>query len=124
MRGDIYLADLNPSRGSEQAGIRPVIIVQHNNIDRFTSTVVVIPLTSNLRRAQIPGTMVIPAGQGGLNQESVALCYQIVVIDRQRLQRQLGTLSSSYLQQLEEAMRYTLYLIYSVSDSQEVHSRS
>jgi mRNA interferase MazF len=87
MRGDIYLADLNPSRGSEQAGIRPVIIVQHNNIDRFTSTVVVIPLTSNLRRAQIPRTMVIPAGQGGLNQESVALCYQIVVIDRQRLQR-------------------------------------
>ncbi|MFM8299920.1 MAG: type II toxin-antitoxin system PemK/MazF family toxin, partial [Microcystis aeruginosa] len=65
-----------------------------------------------------------PAEQGGLNQESVALCYQIVVIDRQRLQRQLGTLSSSYLQQLEEAMRYTLYLIYSVSDSQEVHSRS
>lgn len=85
MRGDIYLADLNPSRGSEQAGIRPVIIVQHNNIDRFTSTVVVIPLTSYLRRAQIPGTMVIPAGQGGLNQKSVALCYQIVVIDRQRL---------------------------------------
>ncbi|WP_375328422.1 type II toxin-antitoxin system PemK/MazF family toxin [Microcystis sp. BLCC-F210] len=124
MRGNIYPADLNPSRGLEQAGIRPVIIVQHNNIDRFTSTVVVIPLTSNLRRAQIPGTMVIPAEQGGLNQESVALCYQIVVIDRQRLQRQLGTLSSSYLQQLEEAMRYTLYLIYSVSDSQEVHSRS
>jgi mRNA interferase MazF len=87
MRGDIYLADLNPSRGSEQAGIRPVIIVQHNNIDRFTSTVVVIPLTSNLRRTQIPRTMVIPTGQGGLNQELVALCYQIVVIDRQRLQR-------------------------------------
>jgi mRNA interferase MazF len=41
MRCDIYLADLNPSRGSEQAGIRPVIIVQHNNIDRFTSTVFV-----------------------------------------------------------------------------------
>ena len=110
MRGNIYLADLNPSRGSEQAGIRPVIIVQHNNIDRFTRTVVVIPLTTNVRRAQIPGTIVIPAGEGGLNQESVALCYQIVVIDRQRLQRQLGKLSSSYLQQLEEAMRYTLDL--------------
>ena len=67
-------------------------------------------LTSNLRRTQIPRTMVIPAGQGGLNQESVALCYQIVVIDRQRLQRQLGTLSSSYLQQLEDVMRYTLDL--------------
>ena len=110
MRGDIYLADLNPSRGSEQARIRPVIIVQHNNIDRFTRTIVVIPLTTNLRRAQIPGTIVIPAGQGGLSQESVALCYQIVVIDRQRLERHLGTLSSSYLRQLGEAMRYTLYL--------------
>lgn len=111
MRGDIYLADLNPSRGSEQAGIRPVIIVQHNNIDRFTRTVVVIPLTTNLRRAQIPGTIVLPAGEGGLHQESVALCYQIVVIDRERLQQQMGTLSSSYLQQLAEAIRYTLDLI-------------
>lgn len=110
MRGDIYLADLNPSRGSEQAGIRPVILVQHSNIDRFTRTVVVIPLTTNLRRAQIPGTIAIPAGEGGLNQESVALCYQIVVIDRQRLQRQIGTLSFSHLQQSAEAIRYTLDL--------------
>ncbi|MCL1475299.1 type II toxin-antitoxin system PemK/MazF family toxin [Argonema antarcticum] len=57
MRGDVYLADLNPSRGSEQAGIRPVILVQRNTLDRFTTTVVVIPITSNLRRAKIPGTM-------------------------------------------------------------------
>ena len=105
MRGDIYLADLNPSRGSEQAGVRPVILVQRQNLDRFTRTVVVIPVTTNLRRAQIPGTMLIPAGEGGLSQESVALCYQIVVIDRQRLQRQLGTLSAVYLQRLGEAIR-------------------
>lgn len=111
MRGDIYLADLNPSRGAEQAGIRPIIIVQHNNINRFTRTVIVIPLTTNLRRAQIPGTIVIPVGEGGLSQESVALCYQIVVIDKQRIQRQLGTLSAHYLQQLGEAIKYTLDLI-------------
>jgi mRNA interferase MazF len=110
MRGDIYLADLNPSRGSEQAGVRPVILVQHQNLDRFTRTVVVIPVTTNLRRAQIPGTVLIAAGEGGLSQESVALCYQIVVIDRQRLQRQLGTLSTVYLQRLGEAIRYTLDL--------------
>ena len=111
MRGDIYLADLNPSRGSEQAGVRPVILVQRHNLDRFTRTVVVIPVTTNLRRAQIPGTVLIAAGEGGLNQESVALCYQIVVIDRQRLQRQLGTLSTIYLQRLGEAIRYTLDLV-------------
>ena len=68
MRGDIYLADLNPSRGSEQAGIRPVILVQRQNLERFTRTVVVIPVTTNLRRAQVPGTMLIPAGEGGLSQ--------------------------------------------------------
>ena len=111
MRGDIYLADLNPSRGSQQAGIRPVILVQRQNLERFTRTVVVIPVTTNLRRAQVPGTMLIPAGEGGLSQESVALCYQIVVIDKQRLQRQLGTLSAIYLQRLGEALRYTLDLI-------------
>ena len=111
MRGDIYLADLNPSRGSEQAGVRPVILVQRQNLDRFTRTVVVIPVTTNLRRAQIPGTVLIPVGEGGLSQESVALCYQIVVIDKQRLQRQLGTLSPVYLQRLGEAIRYTLDLV-------------
>ena len=57
MRGDIYVADLNPSRGSEQAGVRPVILVQRQNLDRFTRTVVVIPVTTNLRRAQIPSTV-------------------------------------------------------------------
>lgn len=111
MRGDIYLADLNPSRGSEQAGVRPVILVQRQNLDHFTRTVVVIPVTTNLRRAQIPGTVLIPVGEGGLSQESVALCYQIVVIDKQRLQRQLGTLSPVYLQRLGEAIRYTLDLV-------------
>ncbi|PZV25991.1 MAG: PemK family transcriptional regulator [Snowella sp.] len=111
MRGDIYLADLNPSRGSEQAGVRPVILVQRQNLDRFTRTVVVIPVTTNLRRAQIPGTVLIPVGEGGLSQESVALCDQIVVIDRQRLQRQLGTLSAVYLQRLGEAISYTLDLL-------------
>ena len=116
MRGDVFLADLNPSRGSEQAGIRPVIVVQRDNLERFTRTVVVVPLTSNMRRAQVPGTVVIPAGEGGLAQDSVALCYQIVVIDRQRLQRQLGTLSPSYLSALKEALKYTLELDESVDE--------
>jgi mRNA interferase MazF len=111
MRGEIYLADLNPSRGSEQAGIRPVIIVQNNNINRFTRTVVVIPLTTNLRRAKIPGTIKIPAGEAGLTQESIALCYQIVVIDMQRLQKKLGILSAEYLQELKIAIQYTLDVV-------------
>jgi mRNA interferase MazF len=110
MWGEIQLADLNPSRGSEQAGIRPVIIVQRENLHRFTRTVVVIPLTSNLRRAQIPGTILIPAGEGGLTQDSVALCYQIVVLDRERLQHHLGNLSPNFVLAIKEALKYTLEL--------------
>jgi mRNA interferase MazF len=115
-RGDIYLADLNPSRGSEQAGVRPVIIVQRGTIDRFTQTVVIVPITSNLRRLNIPGTFTIPTGEGGLTQESVALCYQIAVIDRQRLIRHLGKISSVCVQQLNEALIYTLELDESISE--------
>jgi mRNA interferase MazF len=109
-RGDIYLADLNPTRGAEQAGIRPVVIVQRDTLARFTSTVVVVPFTTNLRRAQVPGTTLIPAGEGGLTQDSVALCYQIVVLDQQRLIHKLGTLSTTYLLALEQALKYTLNL--------------
>ncbi len=94
----------------QKAGIRPVVIVQRNTIDRFTQTVVVIPITGNQRRSRIPGTITIPSGNGGLLQDSVALCYQIVAIDKQRLTRKLGTLSSEYLLKLKEALKYTLQL--------------
>jgi len=53
-RGEIWLANLNPTRGSEQAGIRPVLIFQTDLLNRFTSTVLTIPLTTNLRRASLP----------------------------------------------------------------------
>jgi mRNA interferase MazF len=110
MLGEVYLADLNPTRGSEQAGIRPVITVQRDTLDRFTTTVVVVPVTSNLRRAQIPGTMILPAGEGGLTQDSVVLCYQVVAIDRQRLIQKLGDISADYLSQLKVALQYTLQM--------------
>ncbi|MBN3952119.1 MAG: type II toxin-antitoxin system PemK/MazF family toxin [Nostoc sp. NMS7] len=111
MRGDVYLADLNPSRGSEQAGIRPVIIVQRDRLAEFTTTSLVVPLTTNLRRALIPGgTIVIPSAEGGLTQDSVVLSYQIVVIDKQRLIRKLGTLYSNYLLMLKVVLEYTLEL--------------
>jgi mRNA interferase MazF len=109
-RGDIFLANLNPTRGSEQAGIRPVILIQRNSIGRFTKTRLVVPITSNLRRAQIPGTMIIPAGEGGLTQDSVALCYQAVVLDETRFIRQIGTLSAPYVERLRQALIYTLAL--------------
>src|SRR6185295_20380692 len=92
-RGEIWLADLNPTRGSEQAGTRPVLIFQNNSISKFTSTFLAIPLTTNLRRASLPTCVRIDSSEGGLTHESVALCHQMRVVDRLRLKRRLGSVS-------------------------------
>lgn len=83
-RGEIWLANLNPIRGSERAGTRPVLIFQNDTINRFTTTFLSIPLTTNLRRAALPSCPAIPQGEGGLKHDSVALCHQLRVLDRAR----------------------------------------
>ena len=91
-RGEVWLADLNPVRGSEQAGRRPVILLQNDSILRFTTTVLCVPLTTNLRRAQLPSCVAISKGDGGLTANSVALAHQLRVLDKDRLTRKLGRL--------------------------------
>ena len=110
MRGEVWLVDLNPSRGSEQSGIRPAIVVQRETLERVTVTTLIVPLTTNLRRLKVPGCILIPAGEGGLTQDSVALCYQMAVVDRQRLIRRLGRVSASRLAEVDRALKYTLDL--------------
>jgi mRNA interferase MazF len=96
-RGEIWLADLNPTRGSEQAGVRPVLIFQNEMVSRFTATVLTIPLTTNIRRASLPTCTQISKGEGGLARDSVALCHQLRVLDTTRLRRKLGTVSQATL---------------------------
>ncbi len=107
-RGEVWWADLNPTRGSEQAGTRPVVIFQNDFINRFTTTVVAIPLTTNLRRASLPSCLFIPQGEGGLSEDSVALCHQVRVLDMTRLQKRLGELSTQLLNTLEGRMLFTM----------------
>jgi mRNA interferase MazF len=107
-RGEVWLADLNPTRGSEQGGTRPVIIFQNDIVSRFSTTVITIPLTTNLRRASLPMCLLIPSGEGGLAQDSVVLCYQLRVLDRTRLQRKLGELTPETLTNLEGIVLLTL----------------
>jgi mRNA interferase MazF len=110
-RGEIWLANLNPTRGSEQAGIRPVIIFQHDVVSQWTTTVLTIPLTTNLRRAALPSCVRIAQGEGGLVSESVALCHQLRVLDKARLQRKLGTVSQDTLVAIESCVMFTLGII-------------
>jgi mRNA interferase MazF len=107
-RGEVWLANLNPTQGSEQAGIRPVIIFQNDIISQFSTTTIAIPLTTNQRRASLPICMLIEQGDGGLSEDSVALCFQIRVLDKTRLIRRLGQLSAETIAQLEEVMLVTL----------------
>lgn len=107
-RGEIWLADLDPIKGSEQAGVRPVIIFQNNTLNQLTTTVICIPLTTSLRRAKLPSSLQIPKSENGLNHDSVALCHQIRVLDGMRLKRRLGVIDSKTLELLEPRILFTL----------------
>lgn len=107
-RGEVWLANLNPTQGSEQAGIRPVIIFQNDLVSQFSTTTIAIPLTTNQRRATLPICLPIQQGKGGLTQDSVALCFQMRVLDKKRLIRRLGQLEPATIEQLEEIILLTL----------------
>jgi mRNA interferase MazF len=106
----MYLADLNPVRGHEQAGYRPVVVVQSDVINSVTSTVVIVPFTTNLRRALLPSCQLVRAGDGGLLQDSVALCHQLRVVDKSRLATRLGALSAQAMQGICEKLLFSLAL--------------
>ncbi len=107
-RGEIWIADLDPTLGSEQAGMRPVIIFQNDLISKFTTTTLSIPLSSNLRRASLPSCVKISKGEGGLSSDSVALCHQMRVIDKKRLQRRLGLITEAPIMAIENCIFFTL----------------
>lgn len=110
-RGEVWLADLNPTRGSEQSGSRPVLIVQNDVINAFTSTLLAIPLTTNLRRAALPSSVRIDRGEGGLASDSVVLCHQMRVLDKSRLFRKLGSVSRKSLEEVETRLLFALGIV-------------
>jgi len=110
-RGEIWLADLNPAQGSEQSGTRPVLIFQNNSVNRFTSTFLTIPLTTNLRRASLPTCVLVRQGEGGLIKDSVALCHQLRVIDKLRLLRRLGAVSDDVMTAVESCVAFTTGMV-------------
>ena len=107
----IFVAVLDPIRGSEQAGRRPVLVVSREQINQLLSVVNVIPLTSRKSEARViyPNEVLLPAGTAGRGADSIALCYQIRTLDKSRLERDLGELDDTGLQlELLEAIRFQL----------------
>ena len=107
-KGDVYLAILDPVVGSEQAGTRPVVVVQNSQLSQFTRTVVIIPFTTNVKRAELPSAVLLPKGEGGLAEASVALCHQVRVLDKMRLIRHIGKLPEGSLSKINETLAFVL----------------
>lgn len=103
-RGDIYYADLSPVVGSEQGGVRPVLIVQNNIGNRFSPTVIAAAITSQRAKANLPTHIMLNAEDTGLSRDSIVLLEQIRTIDKHRLKERMGRLDSQSMQQVDQAL--------------------
>jgi len=110
-RGEIWFANLNPTRGTEQSGFRPVVIFQADIINKFSSTVLAIPLTTNLERTSLPTCVLVSKGEGNLSNDSVVLYHQVRVLDKKRLQKRIGSLNSQTLSVIENRMLTTMGIV-------------
>lgn len=107
-RGDLYSACLDPVVGSEQGGIRPVLIVQNDVGNRYSPTVIVLAITGRLNKSRLPTHVPIDAGDTGLQRDSVVLAEQIRTLDKRRLRERIGSLRPEVMDQVSQAMRISL----------------
>lgn len=103
-RGDIYYADLSPVVGSEQGGLRPVLIVQNDVGNRYSPTVIAAAITSRLSKTKLPTHIDVYADKVGLAKDSVILLEQIRTIDKQRLKEKMGHLDDDIMSEVNEAI--------------------
>ncbi len=107
-RGEIYWADLNPVVGSEQGGIRPVIIVQNDIGNRHSTTVIVAAITSSGKKAYLPVHVPITAEESGLARDSVVLLEQLRTLEKSRLMGFLGRLKAEAMARIDRALALSL----------------
>lgn len=112
-RGEIYWAELDPRSGAEQTGRRPVIVVSHdgfNEVPTWCSVIVVPVSTSEAQARRGPTAVVLATGAGGLRAPSVALCHQVMTLDRAKLRDRLGVLAAEVMGEVEDGLRVALDL--------------
>ena len=109
-RGDLFWVDLDPTKGSEQAGRRPVVVIQNDVGNEVAPTVIVTPVTTKSFTKHFPVNVHAPKGTAGLKEDSTILLSQIRTIDKRRLDRKIGRLPPSYLKQVDRAISISLGL--------------
>lgn len=110
-RGELYYADLSPVVGSEQGGIRPVLVVQNDVGNRYSPTVIAAAVTSKLNKAKLPTHIELSASTYGLLRDSVVLLEQIRTIDKRRLKERIGLLSPQTMSKVDDALLISLGFI-------------
>ena len=103
-RGEIYYADLSPVVGSEQGGVRPVLIVQNDVGNKYSPTVIAAAITSQKEKSKLPTHIEINAQNCGLAKDSIVLLEQIRTIDKQRLKEHMGHLDEGAMNKIDEAL--------------------
>ena len=107
-RGEMYYADLSPVVGSEQGGVRPILIVQNDTGNRYSPTVIAAAITSRLNKAKLPTHIEISATDMGLPKNSIVLLEQIRTLDKRRLKDRIGELPVSTMKRVDAALLISL----------------
>lgn len=109
-RGEIYFAQLNPVVGSEQGGIRPVVVVQNDIGNQYSPTTIILAITSQINKAKLPTHIELKASEYGLEKDSVILAEQIRTIDKTRLKQRIAALNEETMQKVDQALLISLSL--------------
>lgn len=102
-RGDVYYADLSPVVGSEQSGIRPILVIQNDIGNKFSPTIIGVPITSKTK-VSMPTHIAIEGNKYGLDKDSIILAEQIRTLDKSRLKEKVGKLDKKVLEQVKKAI--------------------
>ncbi len=109
-RGDLFYVDLDPTKGSEQAGTRPVLVIQNDVGNEYAPTVIIAPFTTKSFSKRYPVNVNVPGGTAGLKEDSTALLSQVRTIDKSRLERKIGHLPPVFMREVDEAIKTSLGL--------------
>jgi len=110
-RGEIYFAQLNPVVGSEQGGVRPVLVVQNDIGNQYSPTTIVLAITSQINKAKLPTHVELKADLYGMERDSVILTEQIRTIDKTRLKQRIAVLNEETMQKVDQALLISLDLL-------------
>ena len=107
-RGDVYYADLSPVIGSEQGGVRPVVVVQNDKGNRYSKTIIIAPISKKMSKPPIPTHVIF--SDDSLSYVSMILCEQLRTIDKKRLGQWICTLDDKTIEKINKAIRLSLAL--------------